>query len=347
MVLKIGDMRKIKNIKLEEIVTLFPMLNEESQRRILGGTAPTPTSPPTNPNEEDPFAIPGVTPPCPTTNPSDTGGGTTGGSPTEEPTTSDTDGDPINPYDNPDLPRSIAVPDSESDENADLPDTTTEDAVVADTSTTNTTDIPTPTPDDSKPTDTALIDQQTVPAETYTGGVLSCSITADGDIIFFIPTPSTANIEEVNTFPNDVSNSTCGVEITPYTGFEGEVKQGKAFAFHLRNGIGLNIAPCSFNICSIEVDCTTGMPQVSTSEAFAVSTEVGVSYGGSFNYEMETTSDNTTHTFSIGAYGFEVSYSVDDEGNHNLFVGLNVGGDLAIGEYGVEGDFKSGINISF
>ena len=176
---------------------------------------------------------------------------------------------------------------------------------------------------------------------------MSCSITADGDIIFFIPTPSTANIEEVNTFPNDVSNSTCGVEITPYTGFEGEVKQGKAFAFHLRNGVGLNIAPCSFNICSIEVDCTTGMPQVSTSEAFAVSTEVGVSYGGSFNYEMETTSDNTTHTFSIGAYGFEVSYSVDDEGNHNLFVGLNVGGDLAIGEYGVEGDFKSGINISF
>lgn len=42
-----------------------------------------------------------------------------------------------------------------------------------------------------------------------------------------------------------------------------------------------------------------------------------------------------------------MSYSVDDEGNHNLFVGLNVGGDLAIGEYGVEGDFKSGINISF
>lgn len=338
-------MKKKNNQNLEELAALLSVMDEESQRRILGGTAPTPTSPPTNPNEEDPFAIPGVTPPCPTTNPSDTGGGTTGGSPTEEPTTSDTDGDPINPYDNPDLPRSIAVPDSESDENADLPDTTTEDAVVTDASTAPTTD--TATPDDSEPTDTASIEQQAVAGETYTGGVLSCSITADGDIIFFIPTPSTANIEEVNTFPNDVSNSTCGVEITPYTGFEGEVKQGKAFAFHLRNGIGLNIAPCSFNICSIEVDCTTGMPQVSTSEAFAVSTEVGVSYGGSFNYEMETTSDNTTHTFSIGAYGFEVSYSVDDEGNHNLFVGLNVGGDLAIGEYGVEGDFKSGINISF
>ena len=344
-------MKKRNNQNLEELAALLSVMDEESQRRILGGTAPTPTSPPTNPNEEDPFAIPGVTPPCPpTTNPSGTGGGTTGGSPTEEPTTSDTEGDPINPYDTPDMPPSPVdtsdTSDSESDENTDLPETaTTEDAVVTDASTANTTD--TATPDDSEPTDTASIEQQAVAGETYTGGVLSCSITADGDIIFFIPTPSTANIEEVNTFPNDVSNSTCGVEITPYTGFEGEVKQGKAFAFHLRNGIGLNIAPCSFNICSIEVDCTTGMPQVSTSEAFAVSTEVGVSYGGSFNYEMETTSDNTTHTFSIGAYGFEVSYSVDDEGNHNLFVGLNVGGDLAIGEYGVEGDFKSGINISF
>ena len=344
-------MKKRNNQNLEELAALLSVMDEESQRRILGGTAPTPTSLPTNPNEEDPFAIPGVTPPCPpTTNPSGTGGGTTGGSPTEEPTTSDTEGDPINPYDTPDMPPSPVdtsdTSDSESDENTDLPETaTTEDAVVTDASTANTTD--TATPDDSEPTDTASIEQQAVAGETYTGGVLSCSITADGDIIFFIPTPSTANIEEVNTFPNDVSNSTCGVEITPYTGFEGEVKQGKAFAFHLRNGIGLNIAPCSFNICSIEVDCTTGMPQVSTSEAFAVSTEVGVSYGGSFNYEMETTSDNTTHTFSIGAYGFEVSYSVDDEGNHNLFVGLNVGGDLAIGEYGVEGDFKSGINISF
>ena len=344
-------MKKKNNQNLEELAALLSVMDEESQRRILGGTAPTPTSPPTNPNEEDPFAIPGVTPPCPpTTNPSGTGGGTTGGSPTEEPTTSDTEGDPINPYDTPDMPPSPVdtsdTSDSESDENTDLPEAaTTEDAVVTDASTANTTD--TATPDDSEPTDTASIEQQAVAGETYTGGVLSCSITADGDIIFFIPTPSTANIEEVNTFPNDVSNSTCGVEITPYTGFEGEVKQGKAFAFHLRNGIGLNIAPCSFNICSIEVDCTTGMPQVSTSEAFAVSTEVGVSYGGSFNYEMETTSDNTTHTFSIGAYGFEVSYSVDDEGNHNLFVGLNVGGDLAIGEYGVEGDFKSGINISF
>ena len=344
-------MKKKNNQNLEELAALLSVMDEESQRRILGGTAPTPTSPPTNPNEEDPFAIPGVTPPCPpTTNPSGTGGGTTGGSPTEEPTTSDTEGDPINPYDTPDMPPSPVdtsdTSDSESDENTDLPETaTTEDAVFTDASTANTTD--TATPDDSEPTDTASIEQQAVAGETYTGGVLSCSITADGDIIFFIPTPSTANIEEVNTFPNDVSNSTCGVEITPYTGFEGEVKQGKAFAFHLRNGIGLNIAPCSFNICSIEVDCTTGMPQVSTSEAFAVSTEVGVSYGGSFNYEMETTSDNTTHTFSIGAYGFEVSYSVDDEGNHNLFVGLNVGGDLAIGEYGVEGDFKSGINISF
>lgn len=340
-------MKKRNNQNLEELAALLSVMDEESQRRTLGGTAPTPTSPPTNPNEEDPFAIPGVTPLCPTTNPSDTGGGTTGGSPTEEPTTSDTDGDPINPYDAPDMPPSPTdTSDLELDENTDLPETaTTEDAVVTDASTANTTD--TATPDDLKPTDTASIEQQTVPAETYTGGVLSCSITADGDIIFFIPTPSTANIEEINTLPNDVSNSACVVEITPYTGFEGEVKQGKAFAFHLRNGIGLNIAPCSFNICSIEVDCTTGMPQVSTSEAFSASTEVGVSYGGSFNYEMETTSDNTTHTFSIGAYGFEVSYSVDDEGNHNLFVGLNVGGDLAIGEYGVEGDFKSGINISF
>lgn len=152
-------MKKRNNQNLEQLAALLSVIDEESQRRILGGTAPTPTptSPPTNPNEEDPFAIPGVTPPCPTTNPSDTGGGTTGGSPTEEPTTSDTDGDPINPYDNPDLPRSIAVPDSESDENADLPDTTTEDAVVTDASTAPTTD--TATPDNSTESSTVPTDR--------------------------------------------------------------------------------------------------------------------------------------------------------------------------------------------
>ena len=70
-------MKKRNNQNLEQLAALLSVIDEESQRRILGGTASTPTSPPANPNEEDPFAIPGVTTSCPTSTPTDTTNGLT------------------------------------------------------------------------------------------------------------------------------------------------------------------------------------------------------------------------------------------------------------------------------
>ena len=187
----------MKNIKLEEIVASLPVLDEEAQRRILGGTSSTPNGTPPNPNDEDPFAIPGVTPPCPTTNPSDGGGGTTGDAPTE-PTTSDTEGDPINPYDNPDLPSSTDVPDSEpDDENPDLSETDTpEDAIVGDTSPESTTD--TATPDDSTETTTAPStsgEGQTDFEGLYSGVLGFYQVSTGEDISGYVLDPS-QSIEE-------------------------------------------------------------------------------------------------------------------------------------------------------
>lgn len=60
-------MKKRNKYTFEEMATMLPVMDEEAQRRILGGTAPTPTSTgtPTLSSEDDPFAIPGVSPSSP------------------------------------------------------------------------------------------------------------------------------------------------------------------------------------------------------------------------------------------------------------------------------------------
>ena len=70
-------MKKKNRYALEKAATMLPVMDEEAQRRILGGTAPTPTGTPSSSSEDDPFAIPGVTPSCPTSATADTSDGLT------------------------------------------------------------------------------------------------------------------------------------------------------------------------------------------------------------------------------------------------------------------------------
>lgn len=122
-------------------------------------------------------------------------------------------------------------------------------------------------------------------------------------------------------------------------GVEGGITVGQNFAFQFRNGFGASISPDYIYVLEGGLN-SRDVGHGSIAEKSG--TDFGVSYIAGVYFESVTDGNQTQYSVGGGALGcWGTSYTWDNQGNHSLYVGIDVSGKIAAC-FGAEAEFKAG-----